>query len=515
MEPAEEATETMRPLDLTWQAGWTAATLQYLNFCEDLVYGTEFDSILKTACRGCKSALDVFDYPTIQARLTEMKTLRDKELDKALEIEKMSNGKDEGAAADDGPRRRGADDETKTETIEDDEEEKEKREVERMLQRGVTLFVEPASQTELKEAILSSRFKDIKGEPDKAYVLIIYDYKQASESQTRPQTRIAPLKDLRMKSMVQATLDARRSTRSEMSPCIMPGDMWMFFDGSRAGHSYMFNNKVFVDEESGTSLPKVARQLRIEYLESAVAERRSYCRRAVASLKSNEIAHIITHDFVRLPQKKKKHFSGTNLGSSLVDVPLASAKETWQMSREAKKDIYGKYQVAVGGKDSDGDDDEAETMMDETPKKQQKLDIKEEVPVFYWQPSGLLCEEILHMYSICAIIDLTAGSGQWALAALKNNIPYFGVVLTASHLTSLREWLISSVLKGQHDETSSFFQRSLKKKDPKPAADPKKNPQKKPKKEDEKKRKKQKKKKGKSSSSDSSGATQSESDSPL
>ena len=515
-DPAGESVESIKPADLTWQSGWSAAALQYINFCEDLVYGNEFDPFLKTACRGSKSALDVFDYPTIQARLTEMKVLRDKELDKDLELEKLSkDGGGEPAAK--------ADDEKKAEKTsaagdKDDEEdadaEKEKREVERMLQRGVTLFVEPSSQSELKEALLASRFKDIKGDTDKAYVLIIYDYKQASESQTRPQTRIAPLRDTRMKSMIQATLDARRSVRSEAS-CIMPGDV-AFFDGSRAGHHYMFNNKVFVDEESGAPLAKVSRQLRIEYLESAVAERRSYCRKAVASLKSNETAYIITNDFVRLPQKKKKHFSGTNLGSSLVDVPLASAKETWQMTREAKKDLYGKYLVPVGGKDSDGEDDEAEMMMDETPTKakQQKLDPKEEVPVFYWQPSGLLCEELLHMYSISAIIDLTAGSGQWALAALKNNLPYFGVVLTPTHQTSLREWLLTSVLKGQHDETSPFFQRSLRKKadPPKPPTEPKKKP-KKPKKEEKKKKKKSKK--SYSSSFDSSASVKSESDSPL
>ena len=169
MEPAEESTETMKPADLTWQAGWSAATLQYLNFCEDLVYGSEFDSILKTSCKGCKSALDVFDYPTIQARLTDMKTLRDKELDKDLETEKLNNGKVGEAAAADGLRRGADDEKNNSETkTEDDEEEKERRDVERMLQRGVTLFVEPATQTELKQTILSSRFKDIKGKPDKA-----------------------------------------------------------------------------------------------------------------------------------------------------------------------------------------------------------------------------------------------------------------------------------------------------------------------------------------------------------
>ena len=518
----EAESEVMASVDLTWQSGWSAATLQFLNFCEDLVYGVEFDSILKTACRGSKTALDVFEYPTIQARLNDIKALRDKELDQDLEKEKLNSDSSVKAS---GTEAANAEVQAeKKETMDGDDEDvddKERREVERMLQRGVTLFVEPPSQSELKEALLASRFKDIKGDPDKSYVLIVYDYKQASESQTRPHTRVAPLRDARIKSMVQATLDARRAARAVETQCIMPGDMWMFFDGSRPGHHYMFNNKLFVDEESGVQLQKVLRQLRIEYLESSVAERRAYCRRAVASLKSNETAYIITNDFVRLPQKKKKHFSGTNLGSSLVEVPLASAKETWKLQREAKKDIYGKYQVAVGGKESDAEDDD-ELMMDETTKKQQKVDPREEVPVFYWQPSSLLCDEILHMYSVCAIIDLTAGSGQWALAALKNNIPYFGVVLTPSHLKSLREWLITAVLRGQQDETSAFFNAGSKKKSKaaaKPTVEPKTKKKSKPEKEEniKKKRKTTKKKKKGSTTSEDSSASSSESpsDSPM
>lgn len=102
-----------------------------------------------------------------------MTALRDKELEKDFQEEKTA------AAADNQPdveTKANAAAAKKAEADDGEEaEEKEKREVERMLQRGVALFVEPTSQTELKEAILSSRFKDIKGEPNKSYVLIIYD----------------------------------------------------------------------------------------------------------------------------------------------------------------------------------------------------------------------------------------------------------------------------------------------------------------------------------------------------
>ena len=54
-------------------------------------------------------------------------------------------------------------------------------------------------------------------------------------------------------------------------------------------------------------------------------------------------------------------------------------------------------------------------------------------PVFWFQPARSLVEELLHLARAKAVIDLTAGAGTWALAALEFNIPYFGLVLTDIH----------------------------------------------------------------------------------
>ena len=130
-------------------------------------------------------------------------------------------------------------------------------------------------------------------------------------------------------------------------PHIADADMWLLFDGSRTGHHHLFNNKLFIDTEQDDtpSLTKVLRLLRIEYLESSVAERRAYNRRGVASLKSNDTMSLVTARIVRLPQKQKNFFSGANLGSSLVDVHLAAQRETSALPRDEKKELYGKCPV--------------------------------------------------------------------------------------------------------------------------------------------------------------------------
>ena len=452
--------------DLSWQCAWSKAAIQYLTFCEDVIYLEEHDPLLRTAIRGAKNPVEFFEYPTIRDRLNELKTLR------AEELRKLDDPSGGAAAATDtqstSPLGRQMSDSAIDATNKDEGEMEDEdltsrvvREAERVIQRNITLFVEPATASELSQAIQASRFKDLFGSPDQNYVLIIYDFKQASESQTRPMTRIAPLKDTRLKMALQATLEARMTT-GERGLHIAKGDMWLLFDGSRHGHHVFFEKKLFIDpEQDAMSLKKFCRQLRIECMESSVAERRAYCRRGVASLKSNECICIVAGDVPRLPQKKRRFFSGTNLGSSIVDVPLATQKEIWHLPRDEKKELYGKYQVPVGGKESDAEDyeeedDEAESGPGGSTPKKARVDPKESVPVFYWQPSGMLCDEMIWMYSAVGIIDLTAGSGQWALAALRNSIPYFGMVLTPVHLTRLRQWLIKQVSEGMTDDASGL-----------------------------------------------------------
>ena len=67
-------------------------------------------------------------------------------------------------------------------------------------------------------------------------------------------------------------------------------------------------------------------------------------------------------------------------------------------------------------------------------------------PVFYNQVPLSLVQELMHMSSTVAIIDLTAGAGTWALAALEAGVPYVGVVLTQKHQEALMAHLQKEAL---------------------------------------------------------------------
>ena len=176
----------------------------------------------------------------------------------------------------------------------------------------------------------------------------------------------------------------------------------------------------------------------------------------------------------------------------------------------------------VGGKDgSDDDDDDDDTgeVAEPSAKKKRvaKKDEDDVEPVFFFQPATSLVEEFMHLANARAIIDLTAGSGVWALAALEHNIPYFGVVLTEVHLKELHERLVREIKTKLTTPTSKLYMAFLatQVKTIKPKSKPKKEEKEKEKdnketdekdkdKDDKKKKNVKKSKKKKSSSSSSS-----------
>jgi hypothetical protein len=76
-------------------------------------------------------------------------------------------------------------------------------------------------------------------------------------------------------------------------------------------------------------------------------------------------------------------------------------------------------------------------------------------PVFYNQVPLVLVQELMHMSSAVAVVDLTVGAGTWALAALEAAVPYFGVVLTQKH----QEAVIAHLQKEAPPRRSSALPR--------------------------------------------------------
>lgn len=144
-------------------------------------------------------------------------------------------------------------------------------------------------------------------------VVVVYDVKQASESQLKPLTRIPPLKDVRYRKAIQATLDARREAAGYDEPCIIPGDVYMLFDGKRRGNIPKLRSG-FKSDETGDELPRKTKEIHITYAEEALTGSLNRVTKGTASVKQNEGLIMTSRDKSRLQAKKRKHFAGTTRG---------------------------------------------------------------------------------------------------------------------------------------------------------------------------------------------------------
>ena len=352
------ADDDVPKVDLTWRADWTRTSIMYLNFVERCCYSDDFDNALRTAVKMGKGPADVLVYDSIATIITaivEMQQQEEESQRKLLVAAAVSE--DAGSAADastagnsNAPATASGGEATAAETA---AEQRLQVEAERIVSSKVALLVEPDSQTELKTAIMGSTAGRVEGRDGSDYVMVIYDYKQATESKTHPATRRAPLKDTRSTKCVLATVDARRTAMGQTGMGILPGDMYVLFDGTRAGN--LNKLKAGFVNDGGEALPRSERKLVLVYAEDGAARRRHLVR-GTGSVKQQEGVLLVTRHKPKMNRRKRLHFEGTSAGDAIVNIP--APEDEWVLPTVKKRTLYAHYRVDVGGKDGSDDDDD-------------------------------------------------------------------------------------------------------------------------------------------------------------
>ena len=186
--------------------------------------------------------------------------------------------------------------------------------------------------------------------------------------------------------------------------------------------------------------------------------------RGFKALDQVEYMLVVTAGGLKVPERKREFYSGTNRGNVISPVILRPLSEGWTATFKDKKEIYGKSRRAVGGAGGvDGADGEGAASslrpptVDGVATGTVRPDDAEE-PVFYkvLPPKFYRCL----FTSLCAkgVVDCTAGDGSAALSAIEKKIPYFGVCLTDKHTHGLQAFLVEAVLGKFLDEKSPLFQ---------------------------------------------------------
>ena len=142
-----------------------------------------------------------------------------------------------------------------------------------------------------------------------------------------------------------------------------------------------------------------------------------------------------------------------------------------------KRELYGDNRRPVGGRapgdepqanpagsdgdndEDDGDEEQVEDQPEEVPAFTKPDGTKLE-PVFWWAMPTTYYLELIHSYHAITIIDLSPGSGEFAMASLMNKptCRYLGVCFEGGHhQAALMDHLTDTYLQGMADQTHAFF----------------------------------------------------------
>ena len=207
----------------------------------------------------------------------------------------------------------------------------------------------------------------------------------------------------------------------------------------------------------------------------------------IANIKQLTSLHFFHTSATVIPEKNRRCYMGSNLGSVISDVTYEDWQSAWKLSLETKKSMYGpENRKPVGGR-SDGQvfgmsddlvvDEEAEEDDDMGDEDRPKFKVPvvgggrgsgsrssaEVEPAFWFQMPIMFYTELMASYWAKQVIDCTPGSGNAALASLELQVAYLGISFNEAHRKLLTEHLTDEVLQRMRDEQSTLYNPSYSK----------------------------------------------------
>jgi len=176
-----------------------------------------------------------------------------------------------------------------------------------------------------------------------------------------------------------------------------------------------------------------------------------------------------------IPEQKRVHYPGTNLGNALTDVAYESWDTTWKLDLDDKKALYMENRVGVGGRsdgsvpgeNDDGDDVVSEGEFPKAPTfnapvigggrgsgHRPRTQVE---PTFWFQFPVCYFVEMLKGYFAKQVIDLTPGAGRCALAAMQCNMCYVGICFNESHRVHLMAHITDEVKNRMREEGHPLY----------------------------------------------------------
>ena len=489
--PAERKT-----LDLSWmgQPSYTRSCADAMQLAEKFIYTSEFDGQIRHATKCNKSIDELMEYSEFKTERSRIEELLNKEYTEIL----GDNDKSDTAASAGGrkldsqttPLKRGATAEddgsstTKkanpnpggnenTEEELDDELRPWHAKVSRMFYAGIHLVAEHSeegtlSQTQIADQLKATTAARLNGEGQG--MVIIYDVKSSGETITAPHRRVPPLREAAFKKVIGAALQCRGA--SDTIAPIRPGDTILVCDGAKSGnHTSMLNT---FKDVNGKKFPVEMWKTCIFYSEESLKHKRDLRNGQIAQIEY-VLAFFDKDSGNQVERRRRKFFEGSTTAEVIgpVHAPGWTYEENWINSFANKRLIFGPTRIAVGGqteKGSENNDDAAdpppESGVSSIPvgggrhSKRVRGDASMEATFFHQMPVSFW-REMIYTHSKprgTAVISLTPGMGNDALAAFMEGCLYAGVCHTETHKKMLEMHLIEQIKKELANPKSSLYE---------------------------------------------------------
>ncbi len=452
--------------NLAWRAGRKPSAIHWLDFTSQAVFGTSYDSAIKLAVRAGRKPHDIVNTDALFMAATDV--VKDK-LAKERPAKNDETGQPAAEGGDSAMDVDGqehdivflipdGDKERKIISLRSLPDEKQVT-VERITSEARTNITaqiqllpqvrgeQPFDAAAFMAAFLTTPVGNTRGDTAKpTYIAIYYDPKLSGEPSHRPNIRTATVRDSTYKDLIKCIMDARGAKEGT----IADGDVYFLLDGGK------------VPGMSGLMSPFQHRKKCVKQF-TVIKDFESQSLRAgkvqgLATLKLDEGLHIVSADSLKIPVIKWKSYTGTTAGSLLGPVIMPPLSEAWTLKWPQKKELYGLQNlIGVGGKLKGGDDDLDEPCL---PKAAPRTKESEE-PAFYHCYPKSFYEELLRAIPVRAIVDLTPGEGNLALAAYEASIMYLGFPFNEKHADLLKAHLETVVLQAMIKEDHALYSAEL------------------------------------------------------
>ena len=219
------------------------------------------------------------------------------------------------------------------------------------------------------------------------------------------------------------------------------GDLYFIFDGGKSGLDLIrgFQGK-----------PKAVKRFTVTKDEKSVVGRLGKIA-GIGSAEVSEIMHLVSAAPAACKPRDYKHYAGSTACNLIgpVVMPAWHPDACWHESLAIKKEIYTSTNlIAVGGTVEDPTGGE----MQIAPRTQDSLE-----PVFYHSLPAQFYQELIDGFQLKAVLDLSPGPGEAALAAYTRKVNYVGVCFSAEHQARMMAHLEARILKAMATDSHELY----------------------------------------------------------